>query len=105
MCWRIGLFDGLNRPGLDEGVLAAVLDAVAGSIVEMQQGESRHVWGTSAWEEVRGVSKPQTFQRSREWSYCSARMSSMSQCSMLWGGEMEGEVEVEVEVGRFEEAS
>ncbi len=44
MCWRIGLFDGLKRPGLEEGVLAAVFDAIAVSIVEVQRGESRHGW-------------------------------------------------------------
>jgi hypothetical protein len=48
-CGRIGLLDGEKRPGLDEGELVAVAVAVAvfavvaGSIVEMQQGESRHV--------------------------------------------------------------
>ena len=46
MCWRIGLLEGLNRPGLDEGVLTAVLTVVAGSIVEVLQG-SRHVWATN----------------------------------------------------------
>ena len=40
--------EGLKRPGLDEGVLAAVFAVVvAGSIVEVQQGESRHVWATA----------------------------------------------------------
>jgi hypothetical protein len=43
-CGRIGLLDGEKRPGLDEGelVAVAVFAVVAGSIVEMQQGESRH---------------------------------------------------------------
>jgi hypothetical protein len=45
-CGRIGLLDGEKRPGLEEGELVAVAVAVfavvAGSIVEMQQGESRH---------------------------------------------------------------
>ena len=59
MCWRIGLLEGLNRPGLEEGVLTAVLTVVAGSIVEVQQG-SRHVWATAFGEAFRGVSKPQT---------------------------------------------
>lgn len=63
MCWRIGLLTGLKRPGLEEGVLAAVFAAavVAGSIVGMQQGESRHFWATTSGEAVRGVSKQQTW--------------------------------------------
>ena len=61
-CWRIGLLEGLKRPGLDEGVLAAVLVVVvvAGSIVEVQPGKSRHVWATASGEAFRGVSKQQT---------------------------------------------
>jgi len=39
------LLDGLKRPGLDEGVLAAVFVAAAESIVEVQQGKSRHFLG------------------------------------------------------------
>jgi hypothetical protein len=54
MFWRIGLLDGLKSPGLDEGVLTAVFDAAAGSIVEVQRGESRHVWGANSWEECAG---------------------------------------------------
>jgi hypothetical protein len=69
ICWRIGLLEGLKRPGLDEGVLTAVFAVVAGSIVEVQQGESRHVWVTTSWEAVRGVSKQQTLQQSRRWSW------------------------------------
>jgi hypothetical protein len=45
MFGRIGLLDGLKSPGLDAGVLTAVFDAAAGSIVEVQPGESRHGWG------------------------------------------------------------
>lgn len=70
MFWRIGLLEGLKRPGLDEGVLAAVFAVVAGSIVEVQQGQSRHVWATVAEEAVGGVSKQQTLQQSRQWSWC-----------------------------------
>jgi hypothetical protein len=49
------LLDGLKRPGLDEGVLAAVFVAAAESIVEVQQGKSRHfLGGTNSWEEWAG---------------------------------------------------
>lgn len=63
ICWRIGLLEGLKRPGLDEGVLAAVLAVVtAGSIVGVQQGKSRHVGATTSKEAFRGISKQQTLQ-------------------------------------------
>ena len=63
ICWRIGLLEGLKRPGLDEGVLAAVFAVVAaGSIVGVQQGKSRHVGATTSEEAFRGVSKQQTLQ-------------------------------------------
>jgi hypothetical protein len=58
ICWRIGLLEGLKRPGLDEGVLTAVFVVlVAGSIVEVQQGKSRHVGATTSEEAFRGVSR------------------------------------------------
>lgn len=34
---------GLKSPGLDEGVLAAVLEVINGSIVGVKQCQSRHV--------------------------------------------------------------
>jgi hypothetical protein len=63
ICWRIGLLEGLKRPGLDEGVLAAVFaEVAAGSIVGVQQGKSRHVGATTSEKAFRGVSKQQTLQ-------------------------------------------
>jgi len=63
ICWRIGLLEGLKRPGLDEGVLAAVFaEVAAGSIVVVQQGKSRHVGAITSEEAFRGVSKQQTLQ-------------------------------------------
>lgn len=55
ICWRIGLLEGLKRPGLDEGVLAAVFaEVAAGSIVGVQQGKSRHVGAITSEEAFRG---------------------------------------------------
>jgi hypothetical protein len=41
---RRGVVVGLKSPGLEEGVLAAVLSSIVIVNVEEQQGEIRHVW-------------------------------------------------------------